>query len=176
MGVLALAPLRALPEGAQGAQLKQLKDSRVLRLAEKKRRVAELQNDVNKAQFWYRAYDENTMALMAERLPFVTANPYFIVVNCHAALTLELAKLVMRMCVSGSNPTDLERMLGEFHQGSFFSELKEYLQWHLWAKNQKGQITLVAGVTQPCCCTESRYAMYPNTSSVLNGPVSLIVR
>ena len=88
MVVLALAPLRALPEGAQGAQLKQLKDSRVLRLAEKKRRVAELQNDVNKAQFWYRAYDENTMAQMAEKLPFVTANPYFIVANCHAALTL----------------------------------------------------------------------------------------
>ena len=102
---------------------------------------------------------------LTERLLFVTANnPYFIVVNCHAALTLELAELVMRMCVSGSNSMDLERMLGEFHQGSFFSELKEYLQWHLWAKNQKGQITLVAGVvTQPCCCTESRYAMYTPT-------------
>ena len=102
--------------------------------------------------------------VLTERLLFVTANPYFIVVNCHAALTLELAELVMRMCVSGSNFMDLERMLGEFHQGSFFSELKEYLQWHLWAKNQKGQITLVAGVvTQPCCCTESRYAMYTPT-------------
>ena len=112
-------------------RLKQLQVSHVLRLAVKKRRVAELQNDINKAQFWHRTYDENTMALMVERLPFVTTNPYFIVANCHAALTLELAKLVMRMCVSGSNFMDLERMLGEFHQGSFFSELKEYLQWHL---------------------------------------------
>ena len=33
-------------------RLKQLQDSRVLHLAMKKRRVAELQNDVNKAQFW----------------------------------------------------------------------------------------------------------------------------
>lgn len=39
------------------------------------------------------------------------------------------AKLVMRMCVSGSNPTDLSHMLGEFHPGSFFNEVKEYLQW-----------------------------------------------
>ena len=109
-------------------RLKQLQVSHVLRLAVKKRRVAELQNDINKAQFWHRTYDENTMALMVERLPFVTTNPYFIAANCHAALTLELAKLVMRMCVSGSNSMDLERMLGEFHQGSFFSELKEYLQ------------------------------------------------
>lgn len=71
-------------------RLKQLKASCVLGLAEKKRRVAMLEADIKQAQFWYRAYDERITALMAERLPFVTANPYFIVVNCHAALTLEL--------------------------------------------------------------------------------------
>ena len=56
-------------------RLEQLKASYVLGLAEKNRRVANLEADIKQAQFWYRAYDERIMALMAERLPFVTANP-----------------------------------------------------------------------------------------------------
>ena len=54
-------------------------------------RVKGLKEQVSKTQFWYRAYDPRVMKHFAERVPFVTARPAFIVANCHAALTLEVA-------------------------------------------------------------------------------------
>eukprot|EP00947_MAST-08B_sp_MAST-8B-sp1_P005687 g5687.t1 len=90
-------------------------------------------------QYLRRAFSPDVMRTMAEQYPFAVANPYFIVINNHSAMTMELAMLCK---VKGSNPTSLADLLMSFHLETFHSELESYYAWHVWTQNVSGQATL----------------------------------
>jgi len=72
-------------------ELEEVQGAHVFTPSAKVSRLKGLEERISKTQFWYRAYDPRVMKIFAERVSFVTARPAFIVANCHAALTIELA-------------------------------------------------------------------------------------
>jgi R3H domain len=94
--------------------------------------------------YTFNVYDPRVTRLYAERYTWVAVQMPAVLCSNRTAMTVELARLVKRSCVAGSNPTELMNLLSELRAVHFDTLRLQYYSYHVWdcSAERRGGSTL----------------------------------
>eukprot|EP00953_Heterococcus_sp_UTEX-ZZ885_P012311 7055-Heterococcus_DN1.PRE.7 len=94
--------------------------------------------------YTFNVYDPRGTRLYAERYTWVAVQMPAVICSNRTAMTVELARLVKRSCVAGSNPTELMNLLSELRAVHFDTLRLQYYRYHVWdcSAERRGGSTL----------------------------------
>eukprot|EP00953_Heterococcus_sp_UTEX-ZZ885_P014695 8307-Heterococcus_DN1.PRE.2 len=118
--------------------------------------------------YMFKVYDPRVTRLYAERYTWVAVQMPANICSNRTAMTVELARLVKRSCVAGSNPTELTNLLNELRAVHFDPLRLHYYSYHMWdssAERRGGSVLDSDGVQRKQLSMQQAFARAQSTAA-----------